>query len=99
MFLKRSIRLIYGLPLAVGDLAMKWMLLVLAFGTYPVETKLIFDNLDTCLKAEDNMRKEYAKAYVEWRNWAPSGGAADASDPVMASRFGLKTLATCVPHA
>jgi hypothetical protein len=97
MFLKRSIRLIYGLPLAVeGDLAMKWMLLVLAFGTYPVETKLTFDNLDACLKAEDNMRKEYAKAYVEWR---PSGSTADASDPIMTNRFGLKTLATCIPHA
>jgi hypothetical protein len=78
---------------------MKWMLLVLAFGTYPVETKLVFDDLAMCLKAEDTMRKEYAKAYVEWRNWAPGGSMADASDPSMASRFGLKTLATCIPHA
>jgi hypothetical protein len=42
------------------------------------------------------MRKEYAKAYVEWR---PSGSTADASDPIMTNRFGLKTLATCIPHA
>jgi hypothetical protein len=48
------------------------------------------------LKAEDNMRKEYAKAYVEWR---PSGSTADGSDPIMTNRFGLKTLATCIPHA
>jgi hypothetical protein len=44
------------------------------------------------------MRKEYAKAYSEWRNWAP-GNPTDTSDPITANRFGLKTTATCVPHA
>ena len=41
---------------------MTWMLVVLVFGTHPVETNLLFDNLDACLKAEENMRKEYARA-------------------------------------
>ena len=36
---------------------MKWMLFVLVFGTHPVETNLLFDNLDACLKAEEHMRK------------------------------------------
>ena len=31
---------------------MKWMLFVLVFGTYPVETNLFFDSLDACLKAK-----------------------------------------------
>ena len=44
---------------------MKWMLFVLVFGTHPVETNLLFDNLDACLKAEENMRKEYARAYSQ----------------------------------
>jgi len=34
---------------------MKWILLV--FGSHPVETDLLFDSLDTCLKAEETMRK------------------------------------------
>ena len=36
---------------------MKWMLFVLVFGTHPVETNLLFDSLDACLKAEETMRK------------------------------------------
>ena len=41
---------------------MQWMLFVLVFGSHPVETNLLFDNLDACLKAEETMRKEYARA-------------------------------------
>ena len=37
---------------------MKWMLFVLVFGSHPVETNLLFDNLDACLKAEETTRKE-----------------------------------------
>ena len=44
---------------------MKWMLFVLVFGSYPVETNLMFDNLDACLKAEQTMRKEYARSYSQ----------------------------------
>ena len=40
---------------------MKWMLFLLVLG-HPVETNLIFDNLNACFKAEEAMRKEYAKA-------------------------------------
>ena len=35
---------------------MKWMLFVLVFGSHPVETNLLFDNIDACLKAEETMR-------------------------------------------
>ena len=35
---------------------MKRMLFVLVFGTYPVETNLVYDNLDSCLKAEEGFR-------------------------------------------
>ena len=49
---------------------MKWMLFVLVFGTHPVETNLLFDSLDACLKAEETMRTEYARAYSQgtWGN-------------------------------
>jgi hypothetical protein len=41
---------------------MKWMLLVLIFGTIPVETGLLFDNIEDCLKAEETMRAEYTRS-------------------------------------
>jgi len=75
---------------------MKWMLFVLVFGSHPVETNLIFDNLDACLKAEQTMRNEYARAYGEG-TWAQANQG-ETGDYV-ASRFGLKTTATCIPHA
>ena len=42
---------------------MKWTLIVVVFGTMPVETNLIFNSLDDCLKAEEAMRAEYVRAY------------------------------------
>ena len=76
---------------------MKWMLFVLVFGTHPVETNLIYDNLDACLNAEETMRREYAKSYSKGAWTAEDLG--QTSDPSVASRYGLKTTATCIPHA
>ena len=45
---------------------MKWTLIVVVFGTMPVETDLIFNSLDDCLKAEEAMRAEYVRAYKDW---------------------------------
>ena len=42
---------------------MKWMLFVLVFGSHPVETNLLFDSIDACLKAEETMRTEYARVW------------------------------------
>ena len=75
---------------------MKWMLSVLVFGSYPVETNLLFDNLDACLKAEQTMRKEYARTYSQ-STWT-EGNIGQASDPSVVSRYGQKTTATCIPH-
>jgi hypothetical protein len=49
---------------------MKWMLLVLIFGTIPVKTDLLFDSIEECLKSEEQMRNEYARVYNDWRAWA-----------------------------
>jgi hypothetical protein len=49
---------------------MKWMLLVLIFGTIPVKTGLLFDSIEDCLKAEETMRAEYAQVYNDWHAWA-----------------------------
>ena len=45
---------------------MKWTLIVVVFGTMPVETDLIFNSLDDCLRAEEAMRAEYVRAYKDW---------------------------------
>jgi hypothetical protein len=76
------------------EAAMKWMLFVLVFGSYPVETNLLFDNLDACLKAEQTMRKEYARSYSQ-SIWT-EGNIGQASDPSVVSRDGQKTTATCI---
>ena len=75
---------------------MKWMLFVLVFGSHPVETNLLFDNLDSCLKAEETMRKEYARAYSQ-STWGAD--IAQLNDPSVVSRYGQRTTATCIPHA
>ena len=75
---------------------MKWMLFVLVFGSHPVETGLLFDSLDACLKAEETMRKEYARAYSQG-TWAENLG--QLNDPSVVSRYGQRTTATCIPHA
>jgi predicted urease superfamily metal-dependent hydrolase len=69
--------------------AMKWMLFVLVFGSHPVETNLLYDNLDACLKAEETMRKEYARAYSQG-TWGTAVG--ESSDPSLVSPFWAKDL-------
>jgi hypothetical protein len=64
--------------------------------TYPVETNLVYDNLDSCLKSEEAMRKEYAQAYSK-STWSQEN-LGQTSDPLVASRYGLKTTATCIPR-
>jgi hypothetical protein len=75
---------------------MKWMLFVLVFGSHPVETNLLFDSIDACLKAEETMRTEYARVYSEG-TWG--AGIGELNDPSVVSRYGQRTTATCIPHA
>ena len=82
---------------------MKWMLLVFLVQNplLPVETGMIFDSLDDCLKAEDTMRANYARAYNDWLTWAKTHQAeADypTSDDFMKKRMGIETWGTCIPH-
>ena len=60
------------------------------------ETNLLFDSLDACLKAEETMRTEYARAYSQG-TWGTSVG--ESNDPSVVSRLGQRTTATCIPHA
>jgi hypothetical protein len=81
---------------------MKWMLLVLIFGTIPVKTELLFDSIEDCLKSEEQMRKEYARVYNDWHAWAeahPKEANYPDSQKFMWRRDGMETTATCIPHA
>jgi hypothetical protein len=57
---------------------MKWMLFVLVFGSHRVETNLFFDSIDACLKAEETMRTEYARAYSQG-TWGTAVGESKRS--------------------
>ena len=81
---------------------MKWMLLVLIYGTIPVKTGLLFDTIDDCLKAEEQMRDSYIRTYNAWQTWAkanPSEAHYPDSQKFMWRRDGMETTGTCIPHA
>lgn len=45
---------------------MKWMLVVMLFGATPIETGLMYDNLEACYRAEDIIRAENAHVFNVW---------------------------------
>lgn len=78
---------------------MKWMLIVMVLGTTPVETGMIFDDLDSCYQAEEAMRKEYLRSYLYWQDWAiknPKESGYPDNDAFMKKRL---TFGLCIPHA
>ncbi len=81
---------------------MKWMLVVMVFGSTPVETDIIFNSLGECLKAEDAIRSLVAEAYNTWRTWAranPSNSGFPGIESFAQKRIELRNGGTCVPHA
>jgi hypothetical protein len=77
---------------------MKWTLIVVVFGTMPVETGLIFNSLDDCLKAEEAMRAEYVRAYKDWTGGQKKGSGYQTTQAFMRNRIGLENRGTCIPH-
>src|ERR1051325_7194717 len=53
---------------SVSEEHMKWMLIVAVFGGTPMETGLVYNSLDECLKAEENIRAEWDRAAKETPN-------------------------------
>ncbi len=81
---------------------MKWMLLVLIYGTIPVKTGLVFGTIDECLKAGEQMRGEYTRVYNAWRSWAeanPKDSQYPDSQKFNWRRHGMETTGTCIRHA
>jgi hypothetical protein len=80
---------------------MKWMLIVLVFGSAPVKTDLLFDSLGECLAAEDRIRSEYAKAFNDWlAGWGRDNpGTFPGSQDFVRRRVGLHNQMTCIAHS
>jgi hypothetical protein len=71
---------------------MKWMLVVLAFGN-PMQTGLVYNSLDECLKAEAAMRAEWTRVY----NSMPKKYQ---EQPVTQEQVSKQmTTGTCIPHS
>jgi hypothetical protein len=72
---------------------MKWVLLAVVLQT-PVKTDLVFDTLDDCLRAEQEMRTAWGNAYS-----AVQRGQASAAEKKKNADFVTKqaTWGTCVP--
>ena len=68
---------------------MKWMLVVMALGTTPIQTDLVYDTLDACYAAEDRMAVEYNRLYNDW----VSRNRDRAVPPFITQRRGI-----CTPH-
>ena len=80
---------------------MKWMLVVLLLGSTPVKTDLIYNSLDECLDAEEDMRTEVARAYSKWEDWAKKNAATaryPESQKWQQKRIGISHGGTCIPH-
>jgi hypothetical protein len=78
---------------------MKWTLIVVVFGTMPVETNLIFNSLDDCLKAEEAMRAEYVRAYKDWTAGQKKSSGYQTTQAFMRTRIGLENRGTCMEGA
>lgn len=78
------------------------MLVIVILGVSPVKTNLIYDTLQECLNADDEIRGEIADAVNRWQKWAPTNpeqsGYPD-SEPFMTRKIGMQNLPTCIPHA
>ena len=80
---------------------MKWMLVVMVLGTAPLKTEMLFDTIDQCFAAEEQMRAAYTEAYNRWSAWAGANPAESGwpnSRAFQEGRMGLRNAATCIPH-
>ena len=76
-----------------GGSRMKWMLVVLVFGT-PMETGLLYGSLDECLKTEATMRAEWDRVYTGMPK------KFQEKSPVSQDYIKKQTTGgTCIPHA
>ena len=45
---------------------MKWAFVMMAMGTTPIQTNLVYDDLQACYAAEEKIAAEYADVFNQW---------------------------------
>ena len=45
---------------------MKWALVMMAIGTTPIHTNLLYDDLQACYAAEEKISADYTNAFNQW---------------------------------
>ncbi len=45
---------------------MKWALVMMAMGTTPIQTNMLYDDLPACYAAEEKIAAEYTNAFNQW---------------------------------
>jgi hypothetical protein len=82
---------------------MKWMLVVMIFGTQPVKTEMLFDSLGQCSGAATAMRNQQAELYnlaIDWgKKQEPKEiGGLKNYEADRRRALGLENVPTCIPH-
>jgi hypothetical protein len=70
---------------------MKWTLVVMALGTTPIPTNLVYETLEACYAAEERMAADYARYHNEWLAKNPARPVPTFITPRLAR-------GVCVPH-
>ncbi len=80
---------------------MKWMLLVMVFGSQPVETDLIFDSVRACYKAIPEIRAGQSSLYIDLLQGSSLIAFEDRNewDQKTRAEIGKLHRYTCIPYA
>ena len=83
---------------------MKWMLIIVVFGTAPIKTDLRFDTLEECAKATQQAMETADRAFSDWLTQTAVVEGRDVTpseEQSMMRRFGFagRNEGTCIPHA
>jgi hypothetical protein len=82
---------------------MKWMLVIMIFGTQPVKTDLLFDSVVQCSVVADVVRKQVTDEYdkvIDWGKQQDRSVIPDFKDFEANRRhvLGMHNMSTCIPH-
>jgi hypothetical protein len=71
---------------------MKWALVMMAMGTTPIQTNLVYDDLQACYAAEEKIAAEYADVFNQWLK---TNGDTSLVPPYVKQRV---MRGVCTPH-
>jgi hypothetical protein len=82
---------------------MKWMFVIMIFGTQPVKTDLLFDTVVQCSAVADVVRKQVTDEYNKVINWGKQQDRSLIPDfkDFEADRWdvlGVQNKSACIPH-